>query len=1020
MQIITFQEMLKRFIHFWENQGCVFHQGYDLETGAGTFNPTTFLRALGPEPYRAFYVEPCRRPSDGRYGTNPNRIQHYFQGQVIMKPSPPNILELCLGSLEAIGFDLSQHDMRFVHDDWESPTLGASGLGWEVWMDGMEVTQFTYFQTLGGFSLKPVTAEITYGLERLALYLQKVNSIFDLQYNEELTYGDIYFNNEVQWSHYNFEQADSAMWFRHFEDYEQEAQKMIAAELPLPAYDFVAKASHAFNLLDARGVISVTERTGYIARIRELARQIAESYIDSRKKLNYPLLNRFQTNDQPIQPHQLAPIAPALLQATANQKDDFLLEIGSEELPATFIPIGLENLAKGFKRLLEKEDIAYASIRTEGTPRRLMVLIEGVSLARAPQISEKKGPPLAQIFDAAGHATAAGEGFFRSIGKGPMTRSELDSKRDPTLEVRSIKGIDYLFAHSTQPGKSTAEILAEKIPDLILSLEFPKKMRWGNLDITYPRPLRWILALLGAEVVPFIVGDLLSDRLSYGHRQLAPAAFPIGHPKEYIETLLQHKVMVEVGRRKEEISRGLDALEASTHGKVLAREKVLSAVMHLVEWPTVTAASFDEAFLKIPKEVLISEMVEHQKYFPMGEEGDGDGLKNLFLITANVPPTDAICEGNQKVLSARLSDGAFLYEQGLKQPLESYNEKLKLVMFQKELGSVYAKMRRVEKIALHLQLQLHISTPEMVQRAAYLSKADLASEMVYEFPDLQGTIGRLLALAQGEAKDVAFAIEEQWMPRGEKAPLPETETGMIISLADKIDNIVGCFAVGLKPSSSSDPYALRRQTLGIIKMAIREQKALPLRGCMEVAFNALPLHLQKEKAALLDEIEAFIVNRIKTVFVEYGFLRDEIEAALTSGCSDIYDAFCKVRALHEFREKSPQFAPLCEVYKRAKGQLGGYAPTAFSSALLLEPAEKQLDRDLNAMEEPFSQAIATRNYDQAYQLIAQLQPALASLFEQVKILDDDLALRDNRLSLLHRVLALFALLIDFSKIQTQA
>ncbi|MBA2726800.1 MAG: glycine--tRNA ligase subunit alpha, partial [Parachlamydiaceae bacterium] len=225
---MTFQEMLKRLLNFWEKQGCVIHQGYDVETGAGTFNPATFLRSLGPEPYKAFYFEPCRRPSDGRYGTNPNRVQHYFQGQVIMKPSPPNILDLYLESLKAIGIDLSQHDIRFVHDDWEAPTLGAWGLGWEVWMDGMEITQFTYFQALGGMNLKPVTAEITYGLERLALYLQNVKSIFDIQYNEELTYGDIYFNNEVQWSHYNFEKADTDLWFRHFDDFEKEAKNLMA------------------------------------------------------------------------------------------------------------------------------------------------------------------------------------------------------------------------------------------------------------------------------------------------------------------------------------------------------------------------------------------------------------------------------------------------------------------------------------------------------------------------------------------------------------------------------------------------------------------------------------------------------------------------------------------------------------------------------------------------------------------------------------------------------------------------
>jgi len=254
--MVTFQEILRKLNLFWENQGCVIHQGYDLEVGAGTFNPATFLRCLGPEPYKAGYIEPSRRPTDGRYGENPVRLQHYFQYQVILKPSPANIQDLYLQSLEAIGFDLSQHDMRFVHDDWEAPTLGAWGLGWEVWMDGMEVTQFTYFQCVGGIDLKPISGEITYGIERLSTYLMGIDSTFNLPWTDDFTYGDIYHRSEVEWSQYNFEEADTAMWFKHFDDFEKEAKRLMERNLPLPAYDFVMKASHAFNMLDARGAIS--------------------------------------------------------------------------------------------------------------------------------------------------------------------------------------------------------------------------------------------------------------------------------------------------------------------------------------------------------------------------------------------------------------------------------------------------------------------------------------------------------------------------------------------------------------------------------------------------------------------------------------------------------------------------------------------------------------------------------------------------------------------------------------------
>lgn len=297
--MITFQEMIAKLTQFWAEQGCVVHQGYDLEVGAGTFNPATFLRCLGPEPYSAVYVEPSRRPQDGRYGENPNRVQFYHQMQVILKPSPTNTQDLYLQSLAAIGLDLKQHDIRFVHDDWENPTIGAWGLGWEIWSDGMEITQFTYFQAVGGIPVFPVSGEITYGLERLAMYIQGVDSMFDLKWNEQITYGDVYKRSEWEWSHYNFHQADTTMWLRHFDDFEAEAKRLIKEHFPIPAYDFIMKASHAFNILDARGVISVTERTGYITRIRNLAKMLADSYVLSREKQKFPLLRNSREKKSP-------------------------------------------------------------------------------------------------------------------------------------------------------------------------------------------------------------------------------------------------------------------------------------------------------------------------------------------------------------------------------------------------------------------------------------------------------------------------------------------------------------------------------------------------------------------------------------------------------------------------------------------------------------------------------------------------------------------------------------------------
>lgn len=296
--ILTFQEIILALEKFWSNQKCIIQQPYDIEVGAGTMNPATFLRAIGPEPWNVAYVEPSRRPTDGRYGENPNRLQHYYQYQVIMKPSPEQIQELYLASLKSLGIDSEQHDIRFVEDDWESPTLGAWGLGWEVWLDGMEITQFTYFQQVGGIDVKPVAVEITYGIERLAMYIQKVNSVFDIEWVNGITYGDVHHQGEVDYSHYNFEIADVEMLFKLFEMYEKEALRVIKKGFVLPAYDYVLKCSHVFNLLDARGAISVTERTSYIGRVRNLARICAQAYLEQREKLGFPLIKKAEVDER--------------------------------------------------------------------------------------------------------------------------------------------------------------------------------------------------------------------------------------------------------------------------------------------------------------------------------------------------------------------------------------------------------------------------------------------------------------------------------------------------------------------------------------------------------------------------------------------------------------------------------------------------------------------------------------------------------------------------------------------------
>jgi len=987
--MLTFQEIISKLFDFWEKQGCIIHQGHDLEMGAGTFNPATFLRSLGPEPYKTAYVEPSRRPSDGRYGENPNRLQLFHQFQVIIKPSPANIIELYKQSLEAIGLDLSKHDLRFVHDDWESPTLGAFGLGWEVWLDGMEVSQFTYFQAVASLPLKPISVEITYGLERLCTYVQNKDNVFDMQWNKDYTYGDITKQNEVEWSSYNFTHASTEMWFRHFDDYEKEAKDLITKELPLPAYDFVIKASHAFNMLDARGVISVTERASYIARIRDLARLIGASYLTMREKQGFPLLDKLPKEEVPTPKHISLPKT-----FEEHRRETYLLEIGSEPLPATFVPIGMQNLENALRTLFKEHNLAFEGIQVFGTPRRLGALVRGLVEGTADEKITRKGPNINSAFDEDGNPTKQGAGFLKSIGFETLTKSDID--KTPGL---SLQG-EYLFAEIEKKGKSIYEILSTALPKLILGLDFPKKMRWGSLDIQYARPIHWIASLYGSHCIPFTVGDISANTHSFGHAQLCSKKIPIKQADDYFTLLKDHKVLADPTERKQSILDQLHKIEKELSAKPIEEKKVLAQVLHLTEWPQLTHADFNPDFLKIPNEVLISEMVEHQKYFPLATlADDGAGtLKNQFIITADNTPTDLIRSGNQRVLSARLSDGVFLFDQDLKTPLDDFNQKLEKILFQKKLGTVQEKVTRTALLAQNLNDILKIADQKKVARAAHLCKADLATEMVGEFPELQGTIGKYYALAQKEDSEVATAIEEHWMPRTEAGDLPQTPTGIITALADKLDNLISYFSVGLKPTSSSDPFALRRQAIGIVKILIE---------------NKLSLNLEEQVSS---EIITYITTRARGVFEEYGFAKDEIESC--GLCRNPYDHYCKIEALHAFR-KEATFQELFEVYKRAKGQLQKGKAGSLDPALFAEPAEKELHTALLAMEKTWPNLLKQKNYAQAFDEMAKLQKPLASLFDTVKILADDPKIAANRLALLHAVFTHFAELLDFSKIQSK-
>ena len=469
----------------------------------GTANPATVLRVLGPEPWNVAYAEPSYRPDDGRYAENPNRMQMHTQYQVILKPAPENSQELYLGSLEAIGVDRHQHDIRFVEDNWEAPALGAWGLGWEVWLDGMEITQYTYFQQAGGFALDPVPVELTYGLERIVMYLQGIKEVWQINWDDRHTYGDILRAPEIEHCTYDFEVADVGRLRQMYDLFEAEAKNAVAHKLVIPAHDYVLRCSHTFNLLDARGAIGVTERQHYFVRMRDLARQVSLAYIEQREREGHPWLRL--GNGEVAQAHEVAGAEPAPPFAAIPQT--FYLEIGTEELPAADVVDAMAQIEATLPKLLDGLRLAHGQVKVTGTPRRLVAVVKELAPFQRNEENLVKGPPAERAYDAAGQLTQAGLGFARSRGV-----------QSDTLEVREESGGRYVYAVVRRPGRAATEVLNEALPGLVAGIKLGKNMRWNASNVAFSCPIRWLVALHGENLVPFQYAGVKAGKVTRGPR----------------------------------------------------------------------------------------------------------------------------------------------------------------------------------------------------------------------------------------------------------------------------------------------------------------------------------------------------------------------------------------------------------------------------------------------------------------------------------------------------------------------
>jgi glycyl-tRNA synthetase len=849
----------------------------------------------------------------------------------------------------------------------------------------MEITQFTYFQCIAGVELSPIPVELAYGIERIAMFLQGVSNIYDVQYSKDLTYGEVFLQSEIESSKYNFDEANVEMWKSHFEDFEKEANRLLESNNPIIAYDFAIRASHAFNLLDARGAISTTARVGLMHRVKDLACRSGKEYLKSRESLGFPLLK-----------NNIAPSLETLpplpwLEFSPSNRDDFLLEIGSEELPAAFLPGAMATLEESIKTLFENNELSYEEIRVYGTPRRLAIYASGVPEGTENQMVVKKGPPISVAFDANGLLTPQGKGFLQSAGLPLVSLSDIEMGKLPQISIQEGK---HLLTHEAKPGKSTIEILQSTLPDLIKNFPFPKKMRWGSGNLSYARPIRWILTLYGKRVIPFFISNIASSNYSFGHSQLANVSIKIRHPRTYLRKLRRRKVIASMEEREEMIAKQLDRMEKRLSMKAAQRERVLSEVLFLSEYPTLADYTFDPRFLSLPKELLMSEMIEHQRYFPMLDMSEE--ITNTFVVTCDRKPTELILKNNKAVLTARLSDGLFLYEQDLKKPLNTYCEHLKTITFHKDLGSVYDKTLRIKTLTETLAAFFEIAPPSA---ACYLCKADLATAVVDEFPELQGVMGKYYAKASGESEDTAIAIEEHWWPISEGSPIPSTLHGKLLALADRLDNLISYMSVGIKPSSSKDPYALRRSAIGIIRILIEGKISLDL-----------------EKIAPNSEVLDFIRDKLKGVLRDYDYKKEEIDAVLSFESNDPYDTYARVTALHRFRKSGEEFDKLYQIYKRAKGQIGNEHIKSFDIHLLQEVGEKTLSECLEAMKPKFDWAIHQKDYLDAFKTLSSLNKPLADFFDTVRVLVEDPKVRNNRIALLQCVFEHTKKLVDFNRI----
>ena len=695
--------------------------------------------------------------------------------------------------------------------------------------------------------------------------------------------------------------------------------------------------------------------------------------------------------------------------------EKLLLEIGAEEIPAGYIAPALQAMQVQLTEKLAAARIAHGAIRTFGTPRRLAIEIDGMAPKQRSESIEVMGPPARVGFDEDGKPTVAAQKFAEKAGV-PISR----------LRRKVTDKGEYLVARKTERGLVTRSVLKKLLPEVVLAVPFPKSMRWADLDITFARPIHTIVALLGDKTIPFSVGNIKSGRNSCGHVFMAPGKVKLPQADAYTDALRQAHVIADIDARRRLVVEEVTRAASAAGGRVLEDDALVDIVTNLVENPVATTGRFETQFLEVPKEVLITAMREHQKYFAVVDPAGQ--LMPAFIAINNTRTRDLalVATGHERVLRARLSDAQFFYRADLKVSAEERLEKLSGVLFQADLGSMRAKSKRIAALGRYLVDAVggDADLARQVERAATLCKTDLVSQVVVEFPKLQGVMGRVYATVAGEPGEVPAAIEEHYRPARSGGALPETRTGAIVAIADKMDSICGCFSVGLAPTGAADPYALRRQAIGVVQILRAMNLSLSLRALIQFGLSQFGDKTADRKGDLTDAIYGFFESRIDGILADHGFAKDSVAAITAVSVDQIPDAWRRVEALDRIRAEA-DFGPLAVAFKRTVNILkksdqdvGRKTDLPLDEGLFENPCEGALLQAYKAVKEKVAATVQNGDYEAALRHIATLKAPVDDFFEGVMVMAEDDAVRTNRLALLDRLAGLFTNIADFSKITT--